>query len=341
MRVVQIVRRFGPVGGMEAYAWHLTRELAQRGIEIHVVCETHETDPIPGVTVAALGGTRPFPRWWHHLCFSRRVAKYRQQHGKPNDIWHSHECVTCAEIGTFHTTAHGAGDSNAWHKRLDPTWHMNQWLERRVINSVPLNHMVAVSEMVREQLRKAHPHNSQKLTKVIFPGVEPPSERSPLPAEFMLGFIGREWERKGLRRVLEILRAIPEAKLLIAGVPNDEISGLLGGIQDRVELLGWINDPEDFYKRIRLLIHPAKLEAYGMVVPEALARGIGVLTSEATGASVAVGASGRVLPHHAPTQQWIQATRDLLGNPPETFPPTRAWLNVAEEYAALYDAQIQ
>ena len=337
MRVVQIVRRFGPVGGMETYAWQLTRTLATNGRPVHVVCETEESEALSNVTVEALGGTNPFPRWRHHLRFSQRVSKYWQQHFQPGDIWHSHEFVTCAEVGTFHSTVHGAGESWAWHKRLDPTWHLNRWLEKRVMNSSRLKQMVAVSNLVREQLLGAHPKQSRKLAPHISPGVAPIENPSPIVTAPVLGFIGREWERKGLRRVLEILQAIPEAKLIIAGVPPVEIQHLLTGIEDRVESLGWIDDPADFYKRIRLLIHPAKLEAYGMVVPEALARGIGVLASKATGAATEVGTAGRVLPHTSSKEQWIQAARDLLIDPPGEYHSPRTWPEVAADYEALYN----
>jgi UDP-glucose:(heptosyl)LPS alpha-1,3-glucosyltransferase len=336
MRIVQIVRRFGPVGGMETYAWQLTRALAASGRAVQVVCETQETEAMPGVTVEALGGTNPFPRWRHHLRFSRRVADYRQQHFQPGDLWHSHEFVTCAEVGTFHSTVHGAGETRAWRKRLDPTWHLNRWLENRVMASRQLVRMAAVSNLVREQLLRAHPKQAHKLAAHISPGVVPVENATPIPTKPILGFIGREWERKGLRRVLEILRAIPEAKLVIAGVPREEVARLLAGLEDRVELLGWVKDPDEFYSRIRLLVHPAKLEAYGMVVAEALARRIPVLVSEATGAAAEVGTAGHVLPHTAPASQWIQATRDLLATPPSKFPPLRTWPEVAADYESLY-----
>jgi UDP-glucose:(heptosyl)LPS alpha-1,3-glucosyltransferase len=166
--------------------------------------------------------------------------------------------------------------------------------------------------------------------------VAPIENPSPIVTAPVLGFIGREWERKGLRRVLKILRAIPEAKLVIAGVPREEIARLLEGLENRVELLGWVKDPNDFYSRIRLLVHPAKLEAYGMVVAEALARRIPVLVSEATGASADMGAAGRALPHTAPVQPWARAARELLAQLPEEFPPVRSWAEVAEEYHLLY-----
>jgi len=96
--------------------------------------------------------------------------------------------------------------------------------------------------------------------------VVPIENPSPIVTAPVLDFIGREWERKGLLRVLEILQAIPEA----------------------------------------------------------MARGIGVLASNATGAAAEVGTAGRVLPHTAPVSQWIQAVRALLASPPVEFPPARS-----------------
>ena len=335
MRIIQIVRRFGPVGGLEGYAWQLTRALAARSLAVAVVCETDESEAIKGVAVTALGKMRPKPRWLHYLRFARRVAAQRKMQSRKNEIWHSHEMVTCAEVGTFHSTAHGAGE-RALHKRLDPTWHVNRWLERRTMAGLALRAMVPVSAPVRAQLAAVHPRWAERLADPIRPGVELPEPIATRETGLVMGFIGREWKRKGLPRVLEMLRAMPDARLVIAGVPREEIARLLVGLENRVELLGWVKDPNEFYSRIHLLVHPAKLEAYGMVVAEALARRIPVLVSEATGASADMGAAGRALPHTAPVQSWAAAAREMLAQPPEAFPPTRSWAEVAEEYHLLY-----
>ena len=44
MRVVQIVRRFGPVGGMEKYVYELCLALDRLGCEVAVICESVECD---------------------------------------------------------------------------------------------------------------------------------------------------------------------------------------------------------------------------------------------------------------------------------------------------------
>ena len=39
MKILHVVRRYGPVGGMERYVWELTHELRKLGHEVEVLCE--------------------------------------------------------------------------------------------------------------------------------------------------------------------------------------------------------------------------------------------------------------------------------------------------------------
>ena len=39
MKLLHIVRRYGPVGGMERYVWELSLSLRDMGIPVTVVCE--------------------------------------------------------------------------------------------------------------------------------------------------------------------------------------------------------------------------------------------------------------------------------------------------------------
>ena len=36
---IHIVRRYGPVGGMERYVWELTHALAKQGQKVKIICE--------------------------------------------------------------------------------------------------------------------------------------------------------------------------------------------------------------------------------------------------------------------------------------------------------------
>ena len=39
LEVAHVVRRYGPVGGMERYVWELTHALSKLGVNVTVVCE--------------------------------------------------------------------------------------------------------------------------------------------------------------------------------------------------------------------------------------------------------------------------------------------------------------
>ncbi|MEE2715597.1 MAG: glycosyltransferase family 4 protein, partial [Verrucomicrobiota bacterium] len=93
-----------------------------------------------------------------------------------------------------------------------------------------------------------------------------------------LGFIGREWKRKGLKLVIQVFRRLlkknPRLRLVVAGVDSKELKPLATGLESQLDVMGWVQNKESFYQKVNMVIHPARLEAFGMVVTEALARGI-------------------------------------------------------------------
>ncbi len=344
MRVVQVVRNFGPTGGMEEYAWQLTNCLAQKGLSISVVCERAEHEMPEGVQIYRIPRQTRGPGWFQALKFSNNLSDWKAQNGRATDFFHSHEFVRGADILTFHTTLHSSGQ-NSLLKRFDPSWHGNQWLERKAILSPQLKSLVPVSDLLGDQLRKAYPKAKSFLSTAIVPGVLMPSAnnlKSDSSNGKAIGFMGKEWGRKGLRLVIEVFRQLNERghelKLVIAGVGHDEIGNLIEGLSPKVEVMGWITDKEEFYNKVDLLLHPAKLEAYGMVVTEALSRGIPVLVSDQVGASQEIKTGlGRVLPLTKHISQWADAAWGLLKTGRTNDPMyKRSWEQVASEYQELY-----
>ncbi|MBO11692.1 MAG: hypothetical protein CMJ68_13140 [Planctomycetaceae bacterium] len=333
-RIIQIVRRFGPVGGMEEYAWQLTCALAKTGHPVEVLCEVDDSNGDLDVPVTALGTSPRRHRWRKHLHFSSKVEKWVARQRANSCFLHSHEMVTHADLCTFHSTPHGMGENSAWWKRLDPTWHANQWLERRVLSTARC--VIPVSQLLHQQLTDRHPFLKGTLASPVPPGIEsaPPVDRTLEP---VLGFMGWEWERKGLPLALKIHRNLPHTQLLIAGPSQKHLNGLLHET-DRVEVMGRV-DRDTFFSRIRLLIHPARLEAYGMVIPEALTRGLPVLTSTATGAAEAIPRDhGQALPLDASLATWITAAEQLLNVEPSQPLFHRNWDEVARETVAIYQS---
>ena len=346
MKIVQLVKRFGPVGGMEEYVWRLTRALSGCGIAVTVVCEESGQNSVEGVNVVTLGVGQKKPRWRSHMNFARKVKSWQDSEGSSDTVLHSHELIPNADIFTFHSTPHGQGMDGDWWRRLDPTWHINQWLESRVVRSHCLRFLVPVSDLLLEQLSVRYPYATHKSIVAIPPGVElaPIITSSKIPT---LGFLGREWKRKGLRRLVEVFRElqsrIPEARLVLGGMPPDSVSNLVSGLECNIDLLGQVRDKEDFYGRINLLVHPAYLEAFGMVVTEAMTRGIPVLVSDQTGAASEVGdIRGQVLSLNSSNKDWADAAQRLCS---WTFPRTeiyrRSWDQVAVEYVQIYQQTLK
>jgi len=343
MRIVQVVRRFGPVGGMEEYVWCLTKSLTAILSEpVQVLCESNDSEPIAGTNLEMIPPTSVGPRWYRLWRFSNYVNQWRNEQSLQDTIIHSHEFSCGAEVLTFHTTVHGAGEQFGV-KCLDPSWHLNQWRERTVLHSPQLCKIVPVSALLSRQLKKYHPRCEDKLAEPIPPGVKLAHFEKSSAHQPTIGFIGREWNRKGMRQVVDIFREMllknKDTKLVLAGMPKAEIGEVISGLEDQVEIMGWIDNKSDFYDRIQLLIHPARLEAFGMVVTEAMTRGIPVLVSDQVGAASEVTSEfGKVMPLQAPLEDWVRATKELLSASSSVGSAySRTWERVADEYAVLYE----
>ena len=155
-----------------------------------------------------------------------------------------------------------------------------------------------------------------------------------------LGFIGKEWKRKGLAKVVGIWRELkktrPKLKLRIAGVSPDLISHLFGPDDKDIEVLGLIKDKESFYKSIDLLVHPAKYEAFGMVITEALSMGIPVLCSSECGASECVNsANGLTLASTEKLSFWVDNASKIISEK-SMFNYEMSWRKVASRYINIY-----
>lgn len=342
-RVIHVVRRYGPVGGMERYVWELTRALAQAGHAVTVVCERRHAEGPPGVAVHELGEIAPRPRWLSLLRFSRRVRRWFEAHPAGDALIHSHERLDCHHLTTFHGPPFATIFERAWWRRCSLRVAMQLRLERRELLAPGVRAVVPNSPLIREQLLRYYPAAAARLTAPIPPGVSPGPARPPraVPADGgVIGFVGREWRRKGLDHAVAVAAALrarrPNVELWVAGPPPQEVAPLFAGWTGGYRLLGWASD-FSLYPRFDLLLHPARAEPYGMVVAEAMAARVPVVISDACGIAPDVTANaGQALSLAAPVQEWAAACERQLarGAPPPAF--RRRWDVVAQEYAALY-----
>lgn len=339
--LLHVVRRYGPVGGMERYAFELTQALQARGHRVTVLCERCYQAPANGVAVHEIGEVRPKPRWLASLRFGARVARWVADRPDAGRLIHSHERTPLHHVTSFHGPPFATVRARPLWRRLSLRIGFQLYLERRELEVARA--VVPVSAVIRDQLAAYYSDQRAKLTAPIAPGVVPgrgrPSRSVP-PTGGVVGFIGKEWRRKGLERAADAvarLRATrPAAELWVIGPEPDEVRHLFAGWSGGYRLLGW-REGSDHLAELDVLVHPARAEPFGMVITEALAARVPAVVSDVCGAATEVTSDfGRVLSQHDPAEAWAAALAEQLARP--ALPPAyeRGWDAVAADYERVY-----
>ncbi|MEW6562301.1 MAG: glycosyltransferase family 4 protein [Pseudomonadota bacterium] len=341
MNILHVVRRYGPVGGMERYVWELTRELQGLGHEITVVCERCHAEPPAGIVVHELGEMAKRPRWLGLLRFSRRVDRWLAAHPQPGRVIHSHERLACHDVTTFHGPPFATVRDLPWWRKVSLRVAMQYYLERRELRVA--RSIVPNSALIARQLAHYYPEYAAKLTAPVVPGVQVevvrPVRCAPKQGG-VVGFVGKEWRRKGLEKVIEIVARLrqtrPQIELRVVGPAAEELAPLFSDWESGYRLLGW-QGGQNYLADFDVLLHPAKAEPYGMVITEAMAAQVPVVVSDVCGAAADVGAdSGSVLSLASPVSMWANAVDIQLNR--QDAPPrfVHGWDTVAREYETIY-----
>jgi len=131
-------------------------------------------------------------------------------------------------------------------------------------------------------------------------------------------FVANEWERKGLMPLMEAMAAVDEEAHLVAvgRLPKEMLMRRAErlGLAKRVHILGPTSKVSRWFGVADVFALPTSYEAWGMVLIEALASGLPVLTSRCAGAAAAVseGKNGFLLDDPRSTQEVALGLEKLL-----------------------------
>jgi UDP-glucose:(heptosyl)LPS alpha-1,3-glucosyltransferase len=165
--------------------------------------------------------------------------------------------------------------------------------ERRLFTSGRRKCIVAVSGLVRRQILEEYGLPAEAVC-VIPNGVHLPrfhiqhkSATSSRP--FVLLFVGNEFDRKGLQTVIEALPLITGLPLELRVAGSDDPAPYIQRarelkVLDRVKFLGSVAAPESLFTQADAFVFPTHYEPFGMVIIEAMAAGIPVITTRTAGA---------------------------------------------------------
>jgi UDP-glucose:(heptosyl)LPS alpha-1,3-glucosyltransferase len=201
-------------------------------------------------------------------------------------------------------------------QRLNPFHPIILHLERKLLAGRRYRKIIALTEQVRDDVEKFY--GVQREDIVVIPNGFSPQEfslagvakmRAPIRARLgyaegakVVIFVANELERKGFRPLLRAIARLgdPTVHLLAVGrlsasACESEICAL--GLSGRVKFTGATSEVADYFAAAEVFALPTQYEAWGLVVTEAMACGLPVLTSRLAGAAVTVQepASGRLL----------------------------------------------
>ncbi|MGP1579433.1 MAG: glycosyltransferase [Wolinella sp.] len=117
----------------------------------------------------------------------------------------------------------------------------------------------------------------------------PKNPKVSFPNEPVILFVGRLHQLKGIDRLITALKAIPKARLIIAGdgdvAYKNELFGLVRhmGLVDRVEFVGFVDQQAKaaLYQRASFLALASHTEVKSLVALEAISHGLPVLITRA------------------------------------------------------------
>lgn len=346
---VHIVRQYGTSGGMEKYVHSLTLALARQGQPVTVLCEHAEplrpNSAAEGINVIELGQPVSRPRWLAQWVFSRRVARHVATTDYSNAIIHSHERTSVHQVTTFH------GPPFAMRKPrlldfLSPRIHMWTYLEKRELLADQVQQILPNSALIASYLKDLYPAAAKKIAAPAHPAVDANLiNRKTEPRGLTIGFMGREWRRKGLDIACQIVertrQKLPDVKFIVAGCDVEQIAPMFKHWPaDSYQLLGWQDSTKPFLHQIDLLLHPARAEPFGMVIAEANAAGTPVLVSDKCGIAPLIGPQqGQVCPMDGDNPDitvWADASAALLQSQQKVAPLNLSWDNLAIQHCELY-----
>jgi UDP-glucose:(heptosyl)LPS alpha-1,3-glucosyltransferase len=326
MKIALGIREFLPEkGGAERYCYDLMNFLVEKGIDVHVYSSAFPKRP-PRLRFRKVPAI-PHPKSLNALSFAvncRRMMKEEQ-----------FDCIMgvgdtlYADILQPHGGVHwkwfwrgieGYRKPVPWvFKFIGRSLSPKQWTEGFIENApyAKAKKVIAISEMVRRDIVDYYGIPEDRIA-VIYNGVD--TERfhprntkyredirgryGVRPEDLLLLFVSHNFKLKGLRYLVQALTFMKKnrenIKLLVIGRdqagPYHHLAKKIG-CADSVFFTGAVKDLERYYAGADILVHPTFYDPCSLVVLEALASGLPVITTRrnGTGELISAGRAGFVL----------------------------------------------
>ena len=289
-----VTRNFSKIGGgAESLAVSLASSMLGE-YDITVVSQGFDQSPalFKHIQVPKL----PFrSRWINQLWFSWHSKRLTRT---GFDVVHSYENVTHGDVQTVSVkTVHASLMQRGMSKvriALSPRLLAYLWLEKKRLCS-PGHHSVFVSQFVHDETLQIMPGILS--ASVIPPGVDIPAQvltatekmtaRTSLglnPSIMTVGFVGHDFKKKGLGTLLKGVALLPfDVQIAVFGntAQADRYADLVQalGAGKSCRFMGVVSDMPTAYAAMDCLAHPTTQDVFPMVLLEAMAKHVPVITT--------------------------------------------------------------
>lgn len=309
VRIALVHKRYDRLGGAEWDCFELSQQLAARGHDVHLVVGECRVEPAAGMHVhrvpvvragklAKLASFAVFaPRVWSQIGadvvigFGRTVG------------WDLFRASGGVHKRWLERVAAERGRLRDLRQQLSPYHRLMLAIERRQYARDTRGMVLAVSELSRQEILETYPAMPAEKVAVLHYGVDVerfhparrasdgPSVRAELgidAAQPVVLLVGSGFRRKGVDTLLDVWRREPPAGAALVVVGNDQ--HLAARIRAARELRGPVvftgprRDVERLYAAADLFALPSLHEGCPVAILEALASGVPIVTSRATGA---------------------------------------------------------
>jgi glycosyltransferase involved in cell wall biosynthesis len=374
MRICIVTHTVQKGDGQGRVNYEVAQEAIRRGYHLTLVAsyvdlDLQQYDLVNWVNIPVKGYPTEFLR---NLVFSIRSQKWLQKHRHQLDLVKVNGAITNgkANVNAVHFV------HNSWRKFTGKDsgiksgnfiYNFYQWLyttcnalwEKQAFSQAQI--IVAVSDKVAQDLLAIGVPSES--IKVILNGVDlqeftpgiSQRQKWQLPEDVPLALFAGDIRltRKNLDTVLQALVKVPNLHLAVAG--NTQGSPYLDlaeslGLSTRVHFLGHRSDVPELMKAVDFLVFPSRYEPFGLVVIEAMASGLPVITASATGAAdLVTPASGIVISDAddadalSQALQLLSSDRSLcqkMGQAARCVAEQHSWTNMAQTYLDLFEELI-
>lgn len=369
MKILKLSYEFPPLGGGGSrVVYGLSRELVRTGHEVDLVTMGHRDLPgfevINGVRVHRVHGIRRNK----HVCTAPEAALYvlsarktvrRLLSENRYDIHHSHFIFPDGLLAwsvkrstglPYLITAHGSDVPGynphrlkAAHKLLAPLWQRIVWdAERIVCPSDSLRSLVAGQNVTKEHL------------PIIPNGIDPGKFQPDRPKQKRILVVTRMLERKGVQHVLKAVEGSPfdhEVHIVGDGPHLPALRQMAAAMGNSVTFWGWLDNRspklKELFETSSIYVFPSEAENFPIVLLEAMAAGMAIITTAGTGCAEVVGDAALLVdPGDAPAIR--EALAFLVNNPEQCrklgmearkrMEEHFGWAAVANRYVAQYES---